>query len=141
MFIARTVFDQVARERVDLGMTESEILGAFSSHVDGETEKHLNGFFLKSASDAKKARLLFVAHKFETGYDNPAVTCLYVFRNIDASTLATQVLLRHCSKRAGKIRPITVDFANRDGQLLEVTWRTQTQTSERNTIFISCFIG
>ncbi|CAJ1368424.1 unnamed protein product [Effrenium voratum] len=110
---------QVARERVDLGMTESEILGAFSSHVDGETEKHLNGFFLKSASDAKKARLLFVAHKFETGYDNPAVTCLYVFRKIDASTLATQVLLRHCSKRAGKIRPITVDFANRDGQLLE----------------------
>ena len=32
------------------------------------------------------------------GYDNPAVTCLYVLRNIDGRTLATQVLLRHCSK-------------------------------------------
>ena len=32
------------------------------------------------------------------GYDNPAVTCLYIFRNIDGRTLATQVLLRHCSE-------------------------------------------
>ena len=104
-----------------MGLSEDDILGAFSSHVCGETEKDLNGFYLKSAADAKKARLLFVAHKFETGYDNPAVTCLYVFRKIDVSTLATQVLLRHCSKRAGKIRPITIDFANRDGQLLEAT--------------------
>ena len=117
---ATKVARQVAQSNPRLEFQRDDILGAFSGSVCGETEKDLNGFWMKSAVDAKKAKILFVAHKFETGYDNPAVTCLYMFRKIDASTLATQVLLRHCSKRPGKIRPITIDFANQDGQLLSV---------------------
>lgn len=109
----------LVREQPHLEIARDDILGAFSGRVDGETEKDLNGHYLKSAAEAKKARLLFVAHKFETGYDNSNVTCLYVFRKIEAGTLAAQVLLRHCSKRAGKIRPVTIDFANQDGQLLQ----------------------
>lgn len=111
----------LARRNPELDFQHEDILGAFSGSVSGETEKDLNGFFMRSAMDAKRAKILFVAHKFETGYDNPAVTCLYMFRKIDTSTLATQVLLRHCSKRPGKIRPITIDFANQDGQILSET--------------------
>lgn len=115
---------QLARHLVaaspNLEFQQDDILGAFSGKVGGQTEKDLNGFYMRSAVDAKRAKILFVAHKFETGYDNAAVTCLYVLRKIDAGTLATQVLLRHCSKRPGKIRPITIDFANQDGQLLSV---------------------
>eukprot|EP00931_Biecheleriopsis_adriatica_P055484 TRINITY_DN32820_c0_g1_i1.p1 TRINITY_DN32820_c0_g1~~TRINITY_DN32820_c0_g1_i1.p1 ORF type:complete len:891 (-),score=143.12 TRINITY_DN32820_c0_g1_i1:188-2830(-) len=95
-----------------------DVLGAFSGTVSGESERDLNGLFLRSAADAKRARLLFVAHKFETGYDNADLTFMYVMRKIDANTLATQACLRHCGKRAGKIRPVTLDFANQDGQLL-----------------------
>lgn len=121
----------LAWRRPDLNLQAADIIGAFSGRVSGESEKDLNGFLLKSAADAKKARVLFVAHKFERGYDNAALTFLYVFRRIDAGSLATQVLLRHCSKRIGKIRPITIDFANQDGQLLmamsmyfgDIAWR------------------
>ncbi|CAE7208956.1 ANKK1 [Symbiodinium sp. CCMP2592] len=109
----------LVREQPHLDIARDDILGAFSGRVDGETEKDLNGHYLKSAAEAKQARILFVAHKFETGYDNSNVTCMYVFRKIEAGTLAAQVLLRHCSKRAGKIRPVTIDFANQDGQLLQ----------------------
>ena len=119
---ATKVARRLAQSSPSLDFQREDILGAFSGSVCGETEKDLNGFFMRSAVDAKRAKILFVAHKFETGYDNPAVTCLYMFRKIDASTLATQVLLRHCSKRPGKIRPITIDFANQDGQLLSVAW-------------------
>jgi len=119
---ATKVARRLAQSSPSLDFQREDILGAFSGSVCGETEKDLNGFFMRSAVDAKRAKILFVAHKFETGYDNPAVTCLYMFRKIDASTLATQVLLPHCSKRPGKIRPITIDFANQDGQLLSVAW-------------------
>lgn len=115
---ATKIARMLARRNPELDFQDEDILGAFSGSVSGETEKDLNGFFMRSAMDAKRAKILFVAHKFETGYDNPAVTCLYMCRKIDTSTLATQVLLRHCSKRPGKIRPITIDFANQDGQIL-----------------------
>lgn len=44
------------------------------------------------------------------GYDNPHVTSLYVLRQLEAGTLATQVLLRHCSGAAlaGEIHPHVV---------------------------------
>ena len=81
-------------------------------------ESRLNGCSMKSASDAKRAQLLFVAHKFETGYDNPDLTLLYLFRRLQG-TSATQVALRHCGKRVGKTRPHTCDFACKDGTVLE----------------------
>mmetsp|Transcript_52437 Transcript_52437/g.97070 ORF Transcript_52437/g.97070 Transcript_52437/m.97070 type:complete len:575 (-) Transcript_52437:58-1782(-) len=74
---------------------------------------------MKSSEDAKKARVLFVAHKFETGCDNSALTFLYIFRRVcDSKALATQVMLRHCGKRGGKIRPVTLDFGSSGGEIL-----------------------
>ena len=35
---------------------------------------------LKTPHDAKQARLLFVAYKFDTGYDNSSLTYLYILR-------------------------------------------------------------
>ena len=49
-------------------------------------ESRLNGCSMKSASDAKRAQLLFVAHKFETGYDNPDLTLLYLFRRLQGTS-------------------------------------------------------
>ena len=45
---------------------------------------------------------------------------LYIFRHSADTTqqLTTQVLLRHCGKRGGKICPTTLDFANQDVQVL-----------------------
>ena len=50
----------------------------------------------------------------------PRVTFLYIFRHFADTTqqLTTQVLLRHCGKRGGKICPTTLDFANQDVQVL-----------------------
>eukprot|EP00971_Amphidinium_carterae_P040555 795946-Amphidinium_carterae.1 len=88
--------------------TAKPTIDARGTVTDGDrkiTEKELNGRELKSSEDAKKARVLFVAHKFETGYDNSALTFLYIFRRVcDSKALATQVMLRHCGKRGGKIR-------------------------------------
>jgi len=116
---------ELAREMVEadpqLKIEPDAIMGAFSGSigVNRRTEKHLNGMELKSSEDAKKARLLFVAHKFETGYDNSALTFIYLFRRVcDSRALATQVMLRHCGKRGGKIRPVTLDFGSMGGEIL-----------------------
>ena len=73
-------------------------------------------YALKTPHDAKKARLLFVAYKFETGYDNSNLTYLYILRQL-SGTGATQLLLRHCddwaSSPAGKR---TRDYLRRIGR-------------------------
>lgn len=92
------------------------IVGAFSQSVkiDGkrvsESNLNINGA-VRTPTQAKAARLLFIDGKFETGYDNPALTVLYVFKKLQGRQ-ATQVLLRHCGKRPGKPSPMTVDFVN-----------------------------
>lgn len=111
------------------------ICGAFSGFVsmpgagDGGAvaapaavdERNLNGGVeLRHAADARKARLLFVCQKFETGYDNPSLTYLYIWRQLRGRSV-TQVLMRACRKRGGK-RQETLDFSNAEDQVLtEVT--------------------
>mmetsp|Transcript_62213 Transcript_62213/g.140340 ORF Transcript_62213/g.140340 Transcript_62213/m.140340 type:complete len:952 (+) Transcript_62213:81-2936(+) len=113
---------QIARTKPELRLEPNLIFGAFSGNLDSDgevlDERRLNGFALKSAEDARRARLLFVAHKFETGYDNSSLTFLYILRRL-SGTLATQVTLRHCGKRVGKIRPVTCDFASQEGSTLD----------------------
>jgi len=101
-------------------MCPLDIVGAFSTKCEQMTERDLNSRSIATSEDAKQARILFVAHKFETGYDNSALTFLYIFRHFAETTqqLTTQVMLRHCSKRVGKVRPVTLDFTNQGRQVL-----------------------
>ena len=78
------------------------VCGAFSfsvqvqglGGVEDVDEKSLNGGHeLRHAADARRVRILFVCQKFETGYDNPDLSFLYIFKQLKGRTV-TQALMR-----------------------------------------------
>ncbi len=95
-------------------------LVAFSGTVrdprDGQdyTEASMNGFTeAQTASTFKKPeyRLLIVANKFQTGFDEPLLYAMYVDKRL-AGVAAVQTLSRLNRPYSGKEEPIVVDFAN-----------------------------
>ncbi|CAE7796014.1 unnamed protein product, partial [Symbiodinium sp. CCMP2456] len=60
----------------------------------------------------KKADILVVCDRFETGYDNSAVTLLGVDRKIGSDEKLVQIYSRANRRRGGKTFPKVIDFAN-----------------------------
>lgn len=111
----------------DEGYTDLKALVAFSGELelDGQTwtEAELNGFAeteLPGRFDGFKPdgtpypdsyRILIVAEKYQTGFDQPKLSAMYVDRKL-AGLQAVQTLSRLNRTRPGKDRTFILDFQN-----------------------------
>src|SRR5215211_3373248 len=101
------------------GYDDLRALVAFSGElkVDGQvwTEAAINGFSeraLRGEFDAKdEYRLLIVAEKYQTGFDQPKLCAMYVDRKL-AGLQAVQTLSRLNRTAPGKERTYILDFQN-----------------------------
>ena len=107
------------RDYIDAnGYTDLKALVAFSGELelDGETwtEAALNGFSeteLPRRFDAGDYRVLIVAEKYQTGFDQPKLCAMYVDRKL-AGLQAVQTLSRLNRTYPGKERTYVLDFQN-----------------------------
>ena len=100
------------------GYTDVKALVAFSGELelDGETytEAALNGFSEKALPkhfDTGDCRVLIVAEKYQTGFDQPKLCAMYVDRKL-AGLQAVQTLSRLNRTYPGKDRTYVLDFQN-----------------------------
>ena len=100
------------------GYTDVKALVAFSGELelDGETytEAGLNGFSeteLPRRFDTGDCRVLIVAEKYQTGFDQPKLCAMYVDRKL-AGLQAVQTLSRLNRTCPGKDRTYILDFQN-----------------------------
>jgi type I restriction enzyme, R subunit len=100
--------------------TEIRPLVAFSGNVtdanypDGVTEAELNGFGEKELPDRFNAddyKILLVADKYQTGYDQPLLHSMYVDKKL-SGVKAVQTLSRLNRMCPGKEDTFVLDFAN-----------------------------
>ena len=102
----------------DRGYTDIGALVAFSGEleIDGNvwTEAAANGFSetqLPEKFDTDAYRILVVAEKYQTGFDQPRLCAMYVDRKL-AGLQAVQTLSRLNRMRAGKTHTFILDFQN-----------------------------
>ena len=106
------------REHIRQGELPFDVLAAFSGdrayNGDRVTESSLNGFSERNtASEFRKGdyRLLVCADKFQTGYDEPLLTAMYVDKPL-SGVKAVQTLSRLNRVTPGKDATYILDFAN-----------------------------
>lgn len=90
------------------------ILVAFTGEIDGHTESELNGFSEDKTRKIFKRdeyRLLVVADKFQTGFDEPKLCVLYVDKTLK-DVKAVQTLSRLNRAAKGKRNTFVLDFVN-----------------------------
>lgn len=100
------------------GYRDLKALVAFSGelHVDGNTysESELNGFGeseLPKRFDTKDYKILIVAEKYQTGFDQPKLSGMYIDKKL-AGLQAVQTLSRLNRIYQGKERTFILDFQN-----------------------------
>lgn len=103
------------------GYGDIKPLVAFSGKVvdkitypEGVTEPELNGFKereLPEKFDTDEYRVLLVANKYQTGFDQPLLHTMYVDKKLNG-VLAVQTLSRLNRTTAGKDDTFVLDFAN-----------------------------
>lgn len=124
------------------GYTKLKALVAFSGEVNdpesfpepvSETSIDLNptlhGRDIHDAFDDEEARLLLVAYKFQTGFDEPKLCGMYVDRKL-AGVQAVQTLSRLNRSYPGKDTTYVLDFVNSSDAVLEA-FRTYYETARR----------
>jgi len=85
------------------------------------TENSLNGFPSNQITDALKTpefRILIVANKFQTGFDEPLLHTMYVDKKLGGVT-AVQTLSRLNRTTKGKNNTFVMDFVNEVDEILE----------------------
>lgn len=105
--------------------TGYEALVAFSGEKDYKgkivTESSLNGFSDKETQEKfkeDKYKILIVADKYQTGYDEPLLHTMYVDKVLnDVKAVQTLSRLNRCAKN--KIDTCVIDFANEPEHILE----------------------
>jgi type I restriction enzyme R subunit len=107
------------------GYDDMETLVAFSGSLvdeDGETVTEIS---LNGQSDVAKAfreegiyRVLIVANKFQTGFDEPRLMAMYVDKKL-SGVATVQTLSRLNRIHPGKTAPIVVDFRNTPASVQE----------------------
>lgn len=103
----------------DQGYTDMETLVAFSgSLTDEDTGESVTEVSLNSRSDVARAfreedqyRVLIVANKFQTGFDEPRLMAMYVDKKL-TGVATVQTLSRLNRTYPGKTAPMVVDFRN-----------------------------
>lgn len=109
----------------DKGYRDIKALVAFSGelHVDGNTytEAELNGFGegeLPKRFDAPEYQILIVAEKYQTGFDQPKLSGMYIDKKL-AGLQAVQTLSRLNRIYQGKERTFILDFQNTTDDIKE----------------------
>jgi type I restriction enzyme R subunit len=124
---------KVAMDRyiAEKGYTAVTALVAFSGDVDdpetgpGPFNEHtmnpgLKGRDLRAAFATNDFRVMIVANKFQTGFDQPLLVSMYVDKRLDGVT-AVQTLsrLNRVYPKAGKDTTYVLDFVNNPADILE----------------------
>ncbi|MBT2588494.1 type I restriction endonuclease subunit R [Arthrobacter sp. ISL-95] len=102
----------------DKGYTGLETLVAFSGSVKNDADEDVTEVSMNALGDVARAfreedeyRVLIVANKFQTGFDEPRLMAMYVDKVL--SDIATvQTLSRLNRMYPGKSAPMVVDFVN-----------------------------
>ncbi|SDQ22380.1 type I restriction endonuclease subunit R [Leucobacter chromiiresistens] len=102
----------------DKGYTGLETLVAFSGSVKNDAGEEVTEVLMNALSDVARAfreeddyKVLIVANKFQTGFDEPRLMAMYVDKVL--SDIATvQTLSRLNRMYPGKSAPMVVDFVN-----------------------------
>lgn len=121
-------FHEFKRYIHEKGYNEIGILVAFSGKVldgtdtEGVTEMHLNGLQsereLPMTFDTDEYRILLVADKYQTGFDQPLLHTMYVDKRL-SGVKAVQTLSRLNRMYPGKEDTFVLDFVNKRDEILE----------------------
>lgn len=111
----KKAFDKYIKEK---GYEHISALVAFSGSVDDEgidvTESELNGFSENELTDkfhSDEYKVLIVAEKYQTGFDEPLLYAMYVDKKLDGIK-AVQTLSRLNRTCTGKDGTFVLDFVN-----------------------------
>lgn len=110
----------------DQGYTDMHTLVAFSgSLTDEDTGETVTEVSLNDRSDVARAfreedenRVLIVANKFQTGFDEPRLLAMYVDKKL-SGVATVQTLSRLNRTYPGKTAPMVVDFRNSPASIQE----------------------
>lgn len=123
----KLAFDRYIEEQ---GYTDCKALVAFSGTINdaengltkvGEGALNTNGEkddSIKEAFSTDAYRLLLVANKFQTGFDEPRLVAMYVDKRLDG-VLAVQTLSRLNRTYPGKEKTFVLDFRNKAKDILD----------------------
>jgi type I restriction enzyme R subunit len=110
---SRKMNDYIAEKGYDL-----HTLAAFSGSLTGEDGESVTEVSVNGVSDVGKAfreqgvyRVLIVANKFQTGFDEPRLMAMYVDKKL-SGVATVQTLSRLNRIYPGKTAPMVVDFRN-----------------------------
>jgi type I restriction enzyme R subunit len=115
-------FDRYIKEK---GYRDIKALVAFSGTVTDEykntfTEAEMNGFSEKELPEkfnTEEYRLLLVAEKYQTGFDQPLLHTMYVDKAL-SGVKAVQTLSRLNRMHPGKVDTFVLDFVNKEEDIL-----------------------
>ncbi len=82
----------------------------------------LNGRDMRKAFDTRDYRVMIVANKFQTGFDQPKLVAMYLDKKV-SGVEAVQTLSRLNRTWAGKDKTFVIDFANEPNEI-EQAFRT-----------------
>ena len=118
---AKRYYDEFARYIKEKGYgNEIKVLVAFSGKVidkdtpDGVSEPQITGYSekeLPNAFDTDEYKILIVANKYQTGFDQPFLHTMYVDKKL-SGVLAVQTLSRLNRTCPGKEDTFVLDFVN-----------------------------
>ncbi len=115
----------IVKELLENSNTGYEALIAFSGEKEYNgkivTETSLNGFSDKETTEKfkqDKYRILIVADKYQTGYDEPLLHTMYVDKPLN-DVKAVQTLSRLNRSAKNKIDTCVIDFANQPEHIME----------------------
>ena len=94
---------------------ESKVVKADEGDLNDKNERE---DAIKNAFDTSGYQVLIVASKFQTGFDQPKLTAMYVDKRLDG-VLAVQTLSRLNRTFAGKEKTFVLDFRNKAEDILE----------------------
>lgn len=117
---------EMDRYLTEKGYSDMKVLVAFSGTVkDGEieyTEPQMNGGLAETELPSRFAeddfKILIVAEKFQTGFDQPLLHTMYVDKRI-SGIQAVQTLSRLNRMREGKEDTLVLDFVNEPEDILD----------------------
>lgn len=102
----------------DMGYTDLQALVAFSGTITNDAGQEVSETSMNRLSNVAKAfreedehKVLIVANKFQTGFDEPRLMAMYVDKILNGIT-TVQTLSRLNRMHPGKSAPMVVDFAN-----------------------------
>ena len=105
---------EALRKHINNNGYDLEVLVAFSGDVEGLTESKANGFPSSETAtrfDSDEYRMMVVAEKFQTGFDQPKLVAMYVDKTL-TGLAAVQTLSRLNRIHPDKDGTFVLDFVN-----------------------------